>query len=195
MVKKIGLGLLNPMRSEKENELSSQWESAEIIWAVTGVGAFSNADHLLALMEERRDRQENQDVANNATLHDLVGDLLGTNWNLILWAKNTGSWMSVLSTTLSGTVFLATEFCDLLCTSYNVTPFNLHSHCDICGNRLRGMLRITLHQRRPGHCVSQQSARWTTLPCLAGLHLSISMRRTPNTSEPYRNKEGYTSGE
>ena len=73
-----------------------------------GGGALSNADHLLALRGERRDRQKNQDDANYATLKGLVGYLLDTNRRLILWAKNKSAWMSVRGTTVSDTVFSAT---------------------------------------------------------------------------------------
>ena len=40
-VKKAGLGLLNPVTSEKEKYLSSQKGRAELIRAVIGGGAFS----------------------------------------------------------------------------------------------------------------------------------------------------------
>ena len=73
-----------------------------------GGGALSNADHLLALRVERRDRQKNKDDANYATLKGLVGYLLDTNRRLILWAKNKSAWMSVRGTTVSDTVFSAT---------------------------------------------------------------------------------------
>ena len=45
-------------------------------------------------------------------------------------------------------------------------------------------------QIRPGHRTSQQSARQNPLPRLTGLHLSISMRQTPNPLEPYQTREG-----
>ena len=48
-VKKYGLGLLNPMIPEKERYLSSQRESAELIWAVIGGVALFNTGNLLAL--------------------------------------------------------------------------------------------------------------------------------------------------
>ena len=48
-VKKSGLGLLNPVMSAKEKYISYQRGSAKLIWAVTGEGELSNADHLLAL--------------------------------------------------------------------------------------------------------------------------------------------------
>ena len=52
--KKSGLGLLNPVTPAKEKYLISQRESAELIQSMTGVGAFSNANHFLELREERR---------------------------------------------------------------------------------------------------------------------------------------------
>ena len=57
-VKKSGLELLHPASSAKEKYLISQRASAELIWAMMGGGAFSNANHLLALREERRDRKK-----------------------------------------------------------------------------------------------------------------------------------------
>ena len=46
LINMVVLGLLNPVTSAKANYLSSQSGSAELIWYVTGLGAFSNADHL-----------------------------------------------------------------------------------------------------------------------------------------------------
>ena len=54
--KKYGLGLLNPVMSADKYLLSLQRANTELIQAVTGEGAFSNADHLLALREEMCNR-------------------------------------------------------------------------------------------------------------------------------------------
>ena len=80
-----------------------------------GGGVFSNANHLLVLEEEMRDGQKNWDEVNDTTFKGLVQDFLGTYRRLSLWVKNAGDWLSVHSTTVSGTLFLATEFCDFLC--------------------------------------------------------------------------------
>ena len=56
---------------------------------------FSNADCLLALSEERRDRPKNRDDVNDVKLKELVSDLDFTNHCLILRSKNTGSWMNL----------------------------------------------------------------------------------------------------
>ena len=36
--------------------------------------------------------------------------------------QNTGSWLTVRGTTVTGTVLTAMEFCDFLCACYDVTP-------------------------------------------------------------------------
>ena len=51
-VRKAGLVILNTVTSDHDKYLSSTQGSAELIWAVTGGGGFSNADHLLILSEE-----------------------------------------------------------------------------------------------------------------------------------------------
>ena len=73
----------------------------------TEEGAISNADRLLVLTEERRDGQKNWDDANDSKLKGLVGYLIGTNWLLILHAKNTVAWKNVLGTMVTVTVFSA----------------------------------------------------------------------------------------
>ena len=50
-IKKSGLGLLNPVKPEQEKYSSPQRGSAELVWAVTGGGAFSNANHLQTIGE------------------------------------------------------------------------------------------------------------------------------------------------
>ena len=59
------------MNSEKEKYLSFHQASTELIRDVTG-GGFLNADHLLALREESREREKNRDDANNTTLKGVV---------------------------------------------------------------------------------------------------------------------------
>ena len=90
-IKMDGLGILDPVTSAQENYLSSQRGSAELIRAVTGGGAFSDADHLRTLSEERRDGKKDREVANKNKLKGLVQYLKGTNRRLILWAKITGA--------------------------------------------------------------------------------------------------------
>ena len=75
---------------------------------MTGGGEFYNADHLRTLGEEKSDKHRNLDNAKKYTLKGLVRDFKGTYNRLIIWSKNTGAGMSVIGTTVSGTLLSAT---------------------------------------------------------------------------------------
>ena len=81
---------------------------------MTGGGAFSNSDHLLAIREERHGGQENRDGIKNAKLKEIVADLNSSNHFWILRAKNIGAFLNVRSTTVTGTVLGATDFRDFI---------------------------------------------------------------------------------
>ena len=132
-VMKAGLGLLNPVTSAQEKCLSSTRGSAELTRSITLGGQFSNADHIRNLCEEQRDGKEARDIAYKSRLKGLVSDIKVTDKRLLVRAKITGTWLSVRSTTVSGTVLSATKFRDFLCARYNVSLINLQSHCDGCG--------------------------------------------------------------
>ena len=100
---------------------------------MTGGWAFSNAEHLRTLSEERRDGKKDRDVAYKSILKGLVSDLKGTNKHVILRARITGACLSVHSTSFLGTVLSATEFRIFLCACYNISPVNFQSHCDRYG--------------------------------------------------------------
>ena len=59
-VKKSLLELLNPLTSSHKKYLISQRGSTELIWAVTGGGAFSNSGHLQTLGEVICDRNKDR---------------------------------------------------------------------------------------------------------------------------------------
>ena len=109
-VKKSGLGLLNPVTSAQDKYLISQRGSAELVRAVTGGGAFSNADHRRTISEERCDRKKDRDDSYETKIKGLVRYLQVNDKRLLLRAKSTGAWLSVRGTTVSGTVLSATEF-------------------------------------------------------------------------------------
>ena len=142
-VNKAVLRLLNPMMSVQDKYIRFQWGSSELIQAVTGGKAFSNADHLRTLGEESHDVKKDWRAAYETKLKGLFRNLKVTDRRLILCAKITDSWLIVRGTTVSGTVLDATEFWDFLCARYNVSPLNLQSHYDGCGIVFRLMHALT----------------------------------------------------
>ena len=75
-----------------------------MVGAVTGERAFSTANSLLALREEILDGLKSRDDTNKAKLKGIVKYLESLDRHLILRAKNTGSWLNVWGTTVTGTV-------------------------------------------------------------------------------------------
>ena len=63
--------------------------------------------------------------ANDTKLKGLVNDLKAPDHHLTLRAKNTGSWLTVWGTRVTGTVLAATGFHDFLCARYDVTLLKL----------------------------------------------------------------------
>ena len=90
-VKKSVLGLLNSVTSAQEKYLSSIRGSEELVYSMTGGGAFSNSDHLWTLNEERCERNKSWDVAYKSRLKGLVSNLQGTDKCLLLHTKSTGA--------------------------------------------------------------------------------------------------------
>ena len=66
----------------------------------------------MGLREERRDRKKIRDDAKNLKLVVLFMELKATDRRLIIRAKNTGYWMTVWGTILTGIVIVAMEFCN-----------------------------------------------------------------------------------
>ena len=77
-----------------------------------GGGSFSDADHLRALSEERRNGKKDQDAAYEFKLKGLLSDLKVNDKRLLLRDRSMGSCLSVCGTTVSGTVLSTMEFRD-----------------------------------------------------------------------------------
>ena len=98
------------MTSLQYKYLSFTQGSAELVRAMTGVGAFSNAYHLRTLSEEQSDGNKDQDISYEPILEVILSGLKGTDKRLLLHSKITVAWMSVHSTTIVGAVLSTTEF-------------------------------------------------------------------------------------
>ena len=81
----------------------------ELVRGVLGGGAFSDADHIQTLSEERRDGKKDRGAAYKSKFKGLVSDLTGTDKCLLLREKSTGAWPSVRDTIVSRTLLSATE--------------------------------------------------------------------------------------
>ena len=121
------MGLQNTVMSSDEKILGSQRASMELIRAMKGESGFSTTDILQAVKEEIRDGRKTRDDVNEAKVEVIVDTLDTFDHHQFLRAKQTGSYMNIQGTTVTGTVLSAMVFCVFLCTCYNVNPPNLQN--------------------------------------------------------------------
>ena len=131
-VKKFGLGLQDPVISANKKYLSFLHAICNIIGSVIGERAFSSAYHIIALREERSDGQTIRNDTNKAKLKGLVKALEALDRRLIIHTKNTGSYLIIRGTKVTGTVLAATKIRDFLCACYSFIPISLQKQCDGC---------------------------------------------------------------
>ena len=112
LITKSILGLKDPVTLDNKKYLSSLRSSSKLIGSVIVENELSIANHLLSIIEERRDREKIQVDANSAKIKVIDEDLKAPSHRLILHTKNTGSWLNIQVTTVTGTVLASTEsFC------------------------------------------------------------------------------------
>ena len=66
-------------------------------------------------------------------LKDLVTDINSSNQRLILRTNNTGAWLNVRGTIVTGTVLEATKSRDFYAHVTMLPPPNIQSKCNSCG--------------------------------------------------------------
>ena len=74
---------------------------------------FSTTNNLQAVKEEISDGREIHDDLNKAKLEGIVNNLNAFEPHILIRAKQTVSWMTTWSNTVTGTVISAMEFSDL----------------------------------------------------------------------------------
>ena len=73
-----------------------------------GASEFSTDDNLQAVREESCDRKKTLDDVKDAKFELIIKNLTNLECSLFLRAKHIGSWMTVCTTTVTGTVLTAT---------------------------------------------------------------------------------------
>ena len=81
--------------------------------AMKGEIKISAADHPQAVEEEMSNRRKTRDDVNGAKLEGIVNNLNAFEPHILIRAKQTVSWMTTWSNTVTGTVISAMEFSDL----------------------------------------------------------------------------------
>ena len=104
---KSGLGLQNLVTSANKKFTSSQRASTELIRALMGESGFSTTYHFHEVKEERIEGRKTRDDIKNSKLERIVKDFKIIDRRLFLCSNQTGSWITIMVTTVTGTVLPA----------------------------------------------------------------------------------------
>jgi hypothetical protein len=98
-----------------------------------GVQEFRPSTHAAVIRDVKAEIKPRQVAANEKALESIVSKLPCDVRRTILRGKVTGSFLSVLPSTVNGTELSKTEFRDALLLRYSRSPVDLQSLCDGCG--------------------------------------------------------------
>jgi hypothetical protein len=127
----------DPTASAKPNHDASMLNCYHHLAASRGVEEFRSLDHyFLAIIHEVKTELKSRNQAKyDLKLNSIVSKLSCDNRRAILRGKDAGRLLSVLPSTVNGTELAKQECRDSLLLRYVMSPLDLQSHCDGCGQK------------------------------------------------------------
>jgi hypothetical protein len=133
-IKHAGIAIPDPITTATEYYEASTLVCSHLIEAIRGRVPFQHADHLSvrrATIQQLRSREKTKHDQELATL---LADIRCHTHRHIETGKETGAWLLVLPSTISGTELSAQEFRDKLLICYAHQPLDLPETYDGCGH-------------------------------------------------------------
>jgi hypothetical protein len=129
-VRPAGMGLPNPVQSAPACFAASQ--ACTSLLVTTGLNANIHTRHA---GRERRRARLNRAAADERKSRRISAASDPATQKRMLWAKETGAWLTTMPDRLNGTELSADEFQDSLRLRFGLVPLGLPDRCDGCGQR------------------------------------------------------------
>jgi len=131
-VKHAGLALPNPTTTAESNWKASTLICGHLVAALRGTTDFRSEDHTSTMQSGKAELRMRNLKVYDEKLATILKPMTATKSRTICRGKETGAWLSVLPSTVNGTVLSAQEFQDALSMRYAETPHNFPDKCDGC---------------------------------------------------------------
>jgi hypothetical protein len=109
-VKHAGLAIPDPTTSAKSNFESSILICSHLLATLRGVDEFRSSDHVATIQECKAELHIHKQEECDLALHSIASTLSCDNRRTILRGKETGQWLSILPSTVNGTMLLAQDY-------------------------------------------------------------------------------------
>jgi hypothetical protein len=131
-VKHAGLALPNPTTAVESNWKASTLICGHLVAALRGATDFRSEDHSATMQSGKAELKKRNQALHDEKLATLLRPMTAEKSRTISRGKETGAWLSVLPSTVNGTVLSAQEFQDALSMRHAETPRNFPDKCDGC---------------------------------------------------------------
>jgi hypothetical protein len=132
-MKSAGPALTYPVESADANFRVSEVNNSHIIQVMRGNEIFSLQDHSATTSKVKAEIKKQKEAAHKSALVAILNPLPSSLSHTIICGAETGDWLTVLPSIISGTELPLDEFCDSLHIRYSRTPAGLQPTCDGCG--------------------------------------------------------------
>jgi hypothetical protein len=154
-VKHAGMALPDPIASAKSNYEASTLVNVHLLAALKGNEEFHSADHKAISREVRSELKVRKKAKDDSELKSILSKVQCDLRRTILRGKATGQWISVMPSTVNGTVLSAQEYRDAFLLRYGRCPGDLQPHCDGCGQKFS--VRHALECKTGGNVISRHN--------------------------------------
>jgi hypothetical protein len=131
-VKHSGLALPNPTTTAESNWKASTLVCGHLVAALRGNTEFRSADHASIMAQGKAEIRKRSKEAYGKYMETILATVPAGTSRTIRRGTETGAWLSVLPSTVSGTELSAQEFRDALSMRYGETPPDFPARCDGC---------------------------------------------------------------
>ena len=133
-VKEAGMAIPNPTKTARQNYNASTVAVGHLVQAIRGRDQFRPADHYSVIQSAKKATLERKQDQAKDTLRELSAKMSKVKSRTILRGKETGGWLSLMPSMVSGTELSPQEFRDSLHLRYHMRPKDLPKECDGCGH-------------------------------------------------------------
>jgi hypothetical protein len=149
------MALPDPVASAKSYYEASTLVNVHLLAALKGNEVFHSADHKAASREVRSELKSRKKAKDDSELKSILSNLSCDLRRTILRGKATGQWISVMPSTVNGTVFSTQEYRDAFLLRYGRCPGDLQPHCGGCGQKF--CVRHALECKKDGNVISRHN--------------------------------------
>jgi hypothetical protein len=134
-VRRAGMGIPDPSRTADRQYSASKEVTAQLTASLVKRERLGTATYLAGSADARKDTRKKWQEEEEAAFQRITSAASKTTARQMTRSRDTGTWLTVMPSTLNGTELSADEFRDSLRLRLGLSPIALPKRCEGCGDR------------------------------------------------------------